>query len=113
MKRILLSVATLSLACGAVALADSPKAKEPSVSSPQILAMQNQSPAQPEIKIFTGTITKNGDQFVLSEETTKSAYRLDDQASASKFDGKKVKVTGVLDAANNTIRVQTIEEATA
>jgi len=113
MKRILLSVATLSLACGAVALAESPKAKEASVSPSRIYAMQDQSQAQPVTRTFTGTITKNGDQFILSEETTKAAYQLDDQQSAGKFAGKKVKVTGVLDAANNTIRVQSIVEANA
>jgi len=113
MKRILLNVAALSLACGTVALAENPKAKEASVSPSQIFAMQDQSQAQQETKTLLGTITKNGDQFILKEEATKAAYRLDDQQSASKFDGRKVKVIGVLDAANNTIRVQSIEEANA
>ena len=38
-------------------------------------------------------------------------YTLSDQKTASKFTGQKVKVTGTLDASNNTIRVQSIEAA--
>jgi hypothetical protein len=113
MKWILLSVATLSLVCGAVALADSSNTSQISVSEPQILAMQHQSQAQPETKTFIGTIHKSGDQFVLRLDASKESYQLDDQQSASKFAGKKVKVIGVLDASNNTIRVQSIEEANA
>ena len=64
---------------------------------------------KPEIRVFLGTITKTGNQFVFSDAVNKSSYQLDDQETASKFDGKKVKVTGTLDASNNIIRVQSIE----
>ena len=75
--------------------------------------MQDQAQAAPELKTFTGTIAKSGEQFVLTEDSSKTAYHLDDQQSAGKFAGKRVRVTGVLDASNNTIRVQSIEEANA
>jgi hypothetical protein len=54
---------------------------------------------------------KNGDNFVLSDPSSKTSYMLDDVRKASHFEGKKVKVTGTVDVANNVIHVETIEEA--
>jgi hypothetical protein len=70
--------------------------------------MQQQSETQ--AKTFTGTVTKNGDNFVLSDPRSETSYMLDDVRKASKFEGKKVKVTGTVDVANNMIHVETIEE---
>ena len=113
MKRIILSVATLTLVTGAVALCESTKARRTSIPHSQVFVMQDQSQAAPELKTFTGTIAKSGEQFILKEDSSKTAYHLDDQQAAGKFAGKRVRVTGVLDASNNTIRVQSIEEANA
>ena len=113
MKRILFGVATLTLASGAVILGASPRATQAAVSHPQVFVMQDQTPAQPQVKTFTGTIAKSGEQFILQDDSSKSSYQLDDQTSAGKFAGKRVKITGVLDASNNTIRVQSIEAANA
>jgi hypothetical protein len=113
MKRIILSVATLTLVTGAVALGESPRARQTSIPHSQAFVMQDQSQAAPELKTFTGTIAKSGEQFILREDSSKTAYHLDDQQAAGKFAGKRVRVTGVLDASNNTIRVQSIEEANA
>jgi uncharacterized protein DUF5818 len=110
MKRALFAAATLGLACAAFALGDSSNANPASASQPKISVMQDQTSAQPEVRMFIGTIGKNGGAFVLRTEAAKNPYQLDDQASASKFAGKKVKVTGVLDASSHTIHVQTIEE---
>lgn len=63
------------------------------------------------VKTFFGSIVKDGDKFVLSDEKRKIWYELDDQQTVSKFDGKKVKLTGTLDTTKNLIRVQSIEEA--
>jgi hypothetical protein len=112
MRRIVLSVAALTLATGAVALAESPKARQASILHSQVFVMQDQSQA-PELKSFTGTIAKSGEQFILREDSSNASYRLDDQQSAGKFAGKRVRVVGVLDASNNTIRVQSIEQANA
>jgi hypothetical protein len=71
--------------------------------------MQQQSETQ--AKTFTGTVTKNGENFVLSDTRSKTSYMLDDARKASQFEGKKVKVTGTVDVANNIIHVETIEEA--
>ncbi len=48
-----------------------------------------------------------GGFLVLSSK--KDVYRLDDQASAEKFAGKRVKVTGTLDAKSKTLHVTKIE----
>ena len=66
-----------------------------------------------KIKTFTGTIAKKGDQFILTDDSSKSSYSLDDQQTAEKFAGKKVRVKGILDSVNNTIRIETIEIAAA
>jgi len=113
MKRILLSVATLTLAFAVVAFADSSAVSKSHPAAPQSLTLQDQPAAQQEAKTFVGTIHKSGDQFVLRVDTSKESFQLDDQRTASKFAGKKVKVVGVLDASNNTIRVQSIEEVNA
>jgi len=113
MQRIALSVGILALASGVVAFGESPKVAQTSIPHSHAFMMQDPSQTPQELKIFTGKITKNGERFVLTDESTKSAYNLDDQDSAGKFVGKQVRVTGVLDATNNTIRIQSIEEANA
>jgi hypothetical protein len=74
----------------------------------QSALLQQKSPR--ESKIFSGTILKNGDTYVLSDAGTKTSYVLDDAQKASPYEGKKVKVTGTVDAASNTIHVETIQE---
>jgi uncharacterized protein YdeI (BOF family) len=60
---------------------------------------------------FVGSIVKNGDKYML--HTGGTDYQLDDQAQASKFEGKDVKVTGQVDRESDTIRVQSIEPASS
>jgi len=101
MKRIILSVAGALLVLTAVpqfCFAAAPRA-----------TMQQQSQAQ--TKTFTGTVMKSGENFVLSDPNSKTSYMLDDVRKGSQFEGKKVKVTGTVDVANNVIHVETIEEA--
>jgi uncharacterized protein YdeI (BOF family) len=61
-------------------------------------------------KIFSGTIIKNGDKFLLSDAANKLSFVLDDSEKASQFEGKRVKVTGTVDTASNIIHVETIQE---
>ncbi len=61
-------------------------------------------------KTFTGTVTKKGSDFFLNDSANKTSYMLDDAQKASQFEGKKVKVTGTVDTASNTIHVETIAE---
>ncbi len=111
MRKIVLTVATVVFLY-AIAVGAAPVLIHPgSVSSSVGLDTSAARDRQPQIQIFLGTISKTGDQFVFSDDVNKSSYQLDDQQTASRFDGKKVKVTGTLDATNNIIRVQSIESA--
>lgn len=66
---------------------------------------------QNQVKTYTGKVNKKGSTYVLELPSQKTYYILSDQKKAESFEGKNVKVTGSLDAATNTINVQTIESA--
>jgi hypothetical protein len=109
MRKIFLTVATV-VVLYAIAVGAEPVANRAvAVSSSSGQGSSAPRDKQPQIQIFLGTISKTGNQFVFSDDINKSSYQLDDQETASRFDGKKVKVTGSLDATNNIIRVQSIE----
>ena len=74
--------------------------------SVQAQEQQQQEPAKSTA--FTGTIAKDGDQFVL-QNSSGGVYKLDDPERASSFEGKAVKVTGRLDEDAKLIHVDTIE----
>ncbi|MGA7857046.1 MAG: DUF5818 domain-containing protein [Terracidiphilus sp.] len=61
---------------------------------------------------FTGTVVKEGDQYVL-RDSSGEVYKLDDSTKAQQFEGKQVKVTGRLDADAKMIHVDSIEGAGA
>ena len=115
-----------------------PPAQEPSATPqaapqpeprPETPAPQTQAPAQiqpsqpvgtgqaqgettePAAQTFTGTIGKDGDNYVLKVSDTTS-YKLDDQDQAKTFSGQRVRVLGALDNASNLIHVQKIESLT-
>src|SRR5579871_3767428 len=71
-------------------------------------AAQQESPQK--TKVFSGTIIKSGEGYVLSDAANKLSFLLDDPQKASQYEGKKVKVTGTVDIAKNTIHVETIQE---
>jgi len=73
---------------------------------------QTQSERQAEVKTFAGTVTFSNGKYVLEDPSAKRSYYLDDEKAAKKFEGKMVVVTGTLDSASYTIRVQKIEAAT-
>jgi hypothetical protein len=100
MKKILLSAAGLLMILPGV----------PKIASAAPASFLAQERPQEKTKIFSGTIIKDRDNFILTDSANKLSYILDDPRQASKFEGKKVKVTGTVDAVNNTIHVQTIQE---
>src|SRR5579864_8510641 len=102
--KIALRLAGLTLMIAAVV---SPVGSSPNrVNTYQHVQIDNES----ETKIFKGTIWINAGRYVLRDTSETAWYQLDDQRSAAKFEGNCVKVTGTLDVASNTIRVQRIEE---
>jgi cytoskeletal protein RodZ len=54
---------------------------------------------------FSGTVTKQGDKYVLKDDSGKT-YDIDHQDEVKKFDGKRVRVQGTLDPATNKIMVK-------
>jgi hypothetical protein len=88
-----------------------PDAKPAPSRDPQAGQSSN-SPAQPQTpkQSITGIIVKQGEKYVLKagDNTT---YQLDDQSSAAQYQGKQVKVVGILDADNNTLHIEGIELA--
>jgi uncharacterized protein YdeI (BOF family) len=65
------------------------------------------------IRVFRGTVTRDGDRYVLKDAAGGRWFELDDQQTAAKFVDKQVKITGTLDKAKDLIRIQSIQEATA
>jgi hypothetical protein len=55
---------------------------------------------------FTGTVVKSGDKYMFQEEGTGKTYDIDHQDEVQKFEGKRVKVHGVMDPDGKTIRLQ-------
>ncbi|MGA8270638.1 MAG: DUF5818 domain-containing protein [Candidatus Sulfotelmatobacter sp.] len=62
-----------------------------------------------DIKAFSGNILRDNGELVLEDSATKVTHRLDDETKAKEFLGKRVRVTGKLDANTNTIQVEKIE----
>ncbi len=83
-----------------------PSAQQPS-QTPSSSPSSTGSASSDAQRSFVGSIMKASGKLVL--HTAGTDYQLDDQAQASKFEGKDVKVTGQLDQSSNTIHVQSIE----
>lgn len=68
------------------------------------------SQAQPaqsaDAQSFTGTIVKSGAKYVFQDAASGNTYDIDHQEEVQKFEGKRVKVHGTLDAANHMIHIQ-------
>jgi Protein of unknown function (DUF5818) len=73
---------------------------------------QDQAQAQAQSTTFTGTISKDGEQYLL-KDASGGVYKLDDATRAQPFEGKSVKVTGKLDTDAKLIHVENIEAVAA
>jgi len=95
---------------------------------PETQPAQNPTPAQPSqpgkvspapesqgqsptVQTFTGVISKQADNFLLKISETIS-YKLDNQQEVQQYEGKRVRVTGTLDASVNLIHVDKVEPLT-
>lgn len=67
--------------------------------------------SQESARAFHGKIAKAGDQFVLRDSSTQTAYQLDDQDKAKQFEGKNVEVMATMDPNTNTLHVLDINPA--
>jgi uncharacterized protein YdeI (BOF family) len=89
--------------------------QQPNQAQPQQQQPDQAQPSQPQpdqsqtkSATFTGTIVRNGEQYVLRDSSGK-VYGLDDAERAKPFEGKAVKVTGQLDEQAKVIHVESIE----
>jgi uncharacterized protein YdeI (BOF family) len=86
-----------------------PQQPKPDQTQPQQQPGQAQAPAA---STFTGTVVKNGEQYML-RDSSGQVFGLDDSSKAQPFEGKTVKVTGQLDQQAKVIHVENIEAAEA
>lgn len=54
---------------------------------------------------FSGTVVKSGDKYMLKDDSGKT-YDIDHQPDVAKFEGKRVRVKGTLDASGKKILVK-------
>ena len=57
-------------------------------------------------KEFVGTVMKQGDKYMFQDAASGTTYDIDHQDEVKKFEGKKVRVHGSLDASGKMIHVQ-------
>ena len=85
--------------------------QQPDQAQPQPQQQPGQAQA-PVASTFTGTVVKNGEQYLL-RDSSGQVFGLDDSSKAQPFEGKTVKVTGQLDQQAKVIHVENIEAAEA
>ena len=82
-----------------------PSTGTPSNNAPSAGASQNGAAAASESQSFSGTIEKSGDKYVLKDDSGKT-YDIDHQTDVAKFEGKRVRVKGMLDSTGTKILVK-------
>jgi hypothetical protein len=63
------------------------------------------TPSADDSQSFLGTVVKSGDKYMLKDDAGKT-YDIDHQDEVKKFEGKRVKVQGTLDATGTKITVK-------
>lgn len=87
--------------------ATAPGSQSPDASTPESGAKAGSAAgaaAPSESQTFSGTVVKQGDKYVLKDDSGKT-YDIDHQSDVAKFEGKRVRVQGTLDA-NGKIMVK-------
>jgi uncharacterized protein YdeI (BOF family) len=79
---------------------------QPSQQSPSPDAQPQNAPDPSDHQIFTGTIVKSGDRYVLQDSDTGKTYDIDRQDLAQNHVGKEVRVPGTLDPDGKMIHVK-------
>jgi hypothetical protein len=62
---------------------------------------------RPDVRVYIGTLVKDGDAYVLKAGNEK--YLLDSQKKAKNYKGRDVKITGTLDKTKNVLHIEKIE----
>jgi outer membrane biosynthesis protein TonB len=85
-----------------------PSAQAPSQQTPdqsQAPSTKDTMPTATDSKVFSGTVVKQGDKYVLQDDAGKT-YDIDHQDEVKKFEGKRVRVQGTLDDSGKKILVK-------
>lgn len=61
-----------------------------------------------DMATFSGKVLRSGNRLELKDAIGESTYQLDDQNQSRAFEGKNVRVTGIVDVVTNTIYVAKI-----
>jgi hypothetical protein len=82
-----------------------PQQSQPS-QQPDQAGPDSQNQSQSAGQTFTGLVIKSGDKYVLQASDSGATYDIDRQDEVKKFEGKRVRVRGVLDPNGKLIHVQ-------
>ena len=88
--------------------AQNPTPSQPPASSPSTEPQSSSQGQTSTAQVFTGTVSKQADNFVL-QVSASTSYKLDDQSQVQQHEGRRVRVTGTLDRSMNLIHVDRIE----
>jgi hypothetical protein len=83
--------------------AQTPEQATPPASTPD---SQAQSAQPTGVQSFSGTVVKSGDKYMLKDDASGQTYDIDHQDEVQKYEGKRVKVHGTLDASGKIIHLQ-------
>jgi Protein of unknown function (DUF5818) len=77
--------------------AQQPPSRTPDTTAPESGSKADSSDAPTDSQTFSGTVVKHGDKYMLKDDSGKM-YDIDHQSDVAKFEGKRVRVQGTLDA---------------
>jgi len=77
--------------------AQQPPSQTPDATAPESGSKADSSNAPTDTQTFSGTVVKHGDKYILKDDSGK-IYDIDHQSEVAKFEGKRVRVQGTLDA---------------
>lgn len=72
---------------------------------------QTNASSQQSARTFQGKIARADEQLVFWEPSSQTAYQLDDQSKVAPYEGKNVKLTGMVDTKTNILHVVDITPA--
>jgi cytoskeletal protein RodZ len=77
--------------------AQRPPSQTPDTTAPESGSKPDSSSAPTDTQTFSGTIVKQSNKYMLKDDSGKM-YDIDHQSDVAKFEGKRVRVQGTLDA---------------
>jgi hypothetical protein len=110
-SRLLTMVAVISglaLGLSAQRTTATPARQDPDSSMSQTKSQVDTATPQRSAQSFEGTIMRSGEKLVLRENASKTAYQLDDQDKAKRYENKNVKVMATVDHESRVLHIVAI-----